>query len=241
MRGLNQMQANNVAKTIGALLLAAAPLSQADDGTATAPPSNEIRLGVYYVHYFPSSSDLSGPFVPSGLNFSFPDIETPYFGYIRRLNSRFDVELAFGWPPVGKTEGQGPALLGSVPYNGQVLSTARWLAPTALLEYNLVDDSHKLVPFVGVGVNYTKFYDRDSTAAGNAASGGPTSISLPASVGPAATVGLNYRLSEHWAVHGSYSVSKVYSRLTADTGGLLRTADIDFWPTALVVSGGYSF
>ena len=45
--------------------------------------------------------------------------------------------------------------------------------------------------FVGVdstavmGINYTNFYDRKSTAHGNAASGGPTKLSLTSSVGPA--------------------------------------------------------
>jgi outer membrane protein len=234
------MQAKDVAKTIGALLLAAAPLSQAatDD---SAPPANEVRLGFYYIHYFSKADDLSGPYVPPGLNFSFQDLTTPYFAYVRRLSPNFNLELAVGWPPVAKTEGKGPAYLGSVPYNGQVISTARWLAPTLLLNYSLLDDSHALRPYVGVGVNYTKFFSRQSTAAGDAASGGPTSISLPASVGPAVTAGLTYQVSRHWSVHASYSISRIYSKLTADTGGLQRTSGIDFWPGALVVSGGYSF
>ena len=56
-----------------------------------------------------------------------------------------------------------------------------------LLEYNFLNENSPFRPFLGVGVNYTTFYDRDSTAAGNAASGGPTKISLTSSVGPAVT------------------------------------------------------
>jgi outer membrane protein len=179
--------------------------------------------------------------VPPGLNFSFNDVVTPYFSYVRRLSPSFNLELAVGWPPVAKTEGKGPAYLGSVPYNGQVISTARWIAPTLLVNYMLLDESHALRPYVGVGVNYTKFYSRQSTAAGDAVSGGPTSISLPASVGPAVTVGLSYQASQRWSIHGSYSVSRVSSKLTADTAGLLRTSEINFWPGALVISAGYSF
>jgi outer membrane protein len=233
------MQAKNVAKTVGALLLAAAPLSQA--GTDTEPLNNQVRLGLYYVHYYGSADDLSGPFVPPGLNFSFEDVVTPYVAYVRRVSSRFNVELAFGVPPLTKTDGKGPAYLGSVPYDGKTLATARWFAPTLLLNYQILDESHKLRPFVGVGVNYTRFYSRQSTAAGNAVSGGPTSISLPSSVGPAATVGVTYSFSSHWLLDVSYGASRVHSKLTSNTAGLIRTTNVEFWPGALVVAAGYSF
>jgi outer membrane protein len=71
--------------------------------------------------------------------------------------------------------------------------------------------------------------------------GGPTSISLPSSVGPAGDVGLSYRITDRFRAYASYSLSYVHSRLTADTAGLLHTTSIDFNPRALVVSVGYSF
>ena len=72
-------------------------------------------------------------------------------------------------------------------------------------------------------------------------SGGPTRLELPVSVGPAATVGLSYRIAPHWGLYASYSVSRVDTRLTADTAGLVRTSHIAFGPQALVLSAGYSF
>jgi outer membrane protein len=151
------------------------------------------------------------------------------------------VELAVGYPPLAKIKGQGPAMLGSVPYNGQVISSARWISPTLLLEYNFWSENSMLRPYLGVGVNYTTFYDRDTTAAGNAASGGPTKLSLTSSVGPAVTGGVTYRISSRWHAHASYSWSQVKTDLVADTGGVLRTTHISFGPQALVVSVGYSF
>jgi outer membrane protein len=179
--------------------------------------------------------------VPPGVNLKLKDLFTPYFAYVRRLTGHVSVELAIGAPPVTKTVGKGPAQLGSVPYNGQVISTARWFAPTLLLQYNFLDESSPLRPYIGIGLNYTRFYDRISTPAGNAASGGPTSISLPTSVGPAGTVGLSYRITRHFSVYASYSISQVNTRLTADTAGVLRTAHIEFGPRAAVVAAGYSF
>ncbi len=128
-----------------------------------------------------------------------------------------------------------------MPYDGQVISSARWISPTLLFEYNFLAASSRWRPYIGVGVNYTTFYDRDSTAAGNAASGGPTKLSLTASVGPAATAGVTYRISDRWAAHASYSFSQVKTNLTADTDGIIRTTRISFGPQALVVSVGYSF
>jgi outer membrane protein len=202
---------------------------------------NDVRLGSYSVFYHTSADDLSGPYVPSGVNLNAENVETLYFGYVVHLPENFAVELAMGWPPLAKIKGQGPATLGSVPYNGQVISSARWIAPTLLFEYNFLPAASTWRPYLGVGVNYTTFYDRDSTAAGNAASGGPTKLSLTSSVGPVVTGGVTYRISDRWAAHASYSWSQVKTDLTADTDGVIRTTRISFGPQALIVSVGYSF
>lgn len=202
---------------------------------------NDVRIGSYTVLYHTSADDLAGPYVPPGVNFKAENLETLYAAYVRWLTPAIDLELAVGYPPLAKIKGQGPALLGSVPYDGQVVSSARWIAPTLLIEYNFLSPNSPLRPYIGVGVNYTTFYDRDSTAAGDAASGGPTKLSLTSSVGPAATAGLTYRLTERWHLHGSYSFSEVKTHLTADTDGIIRTSHISFAPQALVVSIGYSF
>jgi outer membrane protein len=221
--------------TVAAGLWCAAP-AYSDD-----VPSNSLRAGLYAVFYHSTADDLSGPYVPPGVNIDAKDVQTLYLGYVRRLSPHFGVELAVGYPPLTKTTGRGPATLGSVPYDGQVISTARWLAPTVLLEYTFLSENSKLRPYIGVGVNYTTFYDRDSTAEGNAASGGPTKLSLTSSVGPAGTVGLAYNIVNHWNFYASYSASQVKTKLNADTAGVIRTTHISFGPQALVLSVGYSF
>jgi outer membrane protein len=168
-------------------------------------------------------------------------VETLYLAYVRSLSEHFDVELTLGYPPLQKTVGKGPATLGSVPYDGQVIATARWIAPTLLFEYVFLSENSKFRPYIGAGVNYTTFYDRDSTAQGNAASGGPTRLSLTSSVGPAGTVGMAYHIADNWHMYASYSISKVKTDLTADTAGVIRSTQINFGPQALVVAVGYSF
>jgi outer membrane protein len=230
------MQKKIVTLAIGAALALAATGAFA----AQAGP-NDVRLGIYFVHYAAEAQDITGPYVPPGLNVHLDNVQTLYLAYVRSFSPHINLELAFGYPPLTKTEGRGPATVGSVPYNGQVISTARWVAPTLLVEYVFRDPSARLRPYVGFGVNYTKFINRQSTAQGNAASGGPTSISLTSSVGPAATAGLSYEVSDRWHVYASYSVARVNSKLTADTAGVLRTSEIHFWPNTIVISAGFSF
>jgi outer membrane protein len=225
-----------VTLALGAAVAVAASGAYADD----AGP-NDVRVGMYFVYFDSSATDIYGPYTPSGLNLKVNSLETLYLAYVRSLSNHFKVELAFGYPPLTRTVGSGPATLGSVPYNGQSIATARWFSPTLLAEYEFGDANSRLRPYIGAGVNYTKFLARQSTAAGDAASGGPTSISLPASLGPAVTAGLSYAITDRWHVYASYSIAQVDSKLTADTSGILRTSQIQFWPMTLVVSAGYSF
>jgi outer membrane protein len=202
---------------------------------------NSFRLGSLAVFYHTSAQDLAGPYVPAGVNFKAKDLETLYVGLVRRVSSDFDLELALGYPPLSKVEGRGPATVGSVPYNGVTVSSARWLSPTLFIEYKFLPESSKLRPYIGVGVNYTAFYDRDSTAQGNAGLGGPTRLSLTSSIGPAGTAGLGYNVSGHWHLYTSYSISRVDTNITADTDGIVRSTRIKFGPQTWVVAGGYSF
>src|SRR6185437_16815475 len=153
------MQKKIVSLALSATLALVASAAHADDGGA-----NTVRLGMYFVHFDATADNITGPYAPPGLNIHANNVETLYVAYVRTLSTHFNLEFAFGYPPLTKTEGRGPAKLGSVPYNGQVISTARWVAPTLLVEYVFGSPSSRLRPYVGVGVNYTKFLARQSTA-----------------------------------------------------------------------------
>jgi len=204
-------------------------------------PSNSVRLGIYDIFYHATATDITGPYVPAGVNLGVKNVKTLYVAYVRRLTPDWDLELAAGLPPKTETVGKGLATVGSVPYDGQVISSAKWFAPTMLFNYNILDESHKFRPYIGAGINYTTFYDRRSTAAGDAASGGPTKISLTNSIGPAADIGMSYRPTKSWGIFASYSITRVNTHLTTNTAGVIRKSTIKFGPQALVVSVGYSF
>ena len=233
------LRALPVALTLTAAALFQPTTARADDPAATP---NSFRAGLYEIFYHVQSSDLQGAFTPPGYRLDVKNTQTAYFAYIRRLTSYLDLEIAGGIPPNTKTVGKGPATVGSVPYNGVTIATAKWAAPSALLEYKFFSESAALRPYIGVGVNYTSFYDREVTAAGEQTTGGPTRLSLTSSVGPVGTVGLKYQpANARWSVIASYSISRVDSDIKTDTDGAIRTAHVDFRPQALVIAAGYSF
>lgn len=202
---------------------------------------NTVRAGIYVVRYHASADELSGPFAPTGLGLDVKNVNTAYFAYLRRITPYVSVELAGGWPPKTETVGKGPATVGSVPYDGQVIATAKWFSPTLLAILYFTGPETHWRPYVGAGLNYTHFYDRTSTDAGNAVAGGPTKISLSDSIGPAGTIGLLWRIDRNWSMDASYSRAKVKTDLEANTSGVVRRSTINFNPSTWVFSVGYSF
>jgi len=209
--------------------------------SAVVAQDNTVRIGLYAVFYHTAADPVSGPFTQPGLTADVGNIQTLYLAYLRRLSEHFDLELTAGIPPRTDTIARGPAKVGSVPWDGQTVGTVKWFAPTMLLEYKFNDDSAAFRPFVGAGLNFTHFYDRKINAAGEAALGGPTSVSLKNSVGPAATIGVYYRVWHTWHVVGSFSASQVTSTLETNTAGVVRRTNVSFNPQVIVLSVGYSF
>jgi len=234
-----QKTTNIIARATALLLACGAAAAHAQDGTPANP--NELRAGLYFVHHAVTADDLSGPFTPAGINLSVDNVTTLYLAYIRRFDPHWSVEFAGGVPPETKTKGKGPAVVGSVPFDGQEVATAKWLSPSVLVDYTFLDPSSAFRPYVGVGVNFTHFYELNSTPAGDAANGGPTHIRLTNSFGPAATVGLSYRITDQINVYGSFSVARVNSHYTSETSGVVRETHIHFNPRAAVISVGYAF
>ena len=228
-------------RPLGSTLLALAALTAGTAARADDSGNNSVRLGSYTVFYDTKADDLTGPFVPPGVGLNAENTVTLYAAYVRTISSRFDLEFAAGWPPIVKTKGTGPATLGSVPYDGQVIASARWFAPSLLVEYKFLSENSPVRPYIGVGGTFVTFYDRTSTAEGNAAAGGPTKLSLTNSLGPTATLGAAAHIGGHWHAYGSFNISQVKSDLTANTAGEIRKTHINFGPRALVFAIGYSF
>lgn len=238
------MSTRNTIMACAALLgfaTAAAASAQTAVSAARSVYDNEIRVGMYFLQYHVNANDLQGTYVPPGVNLDVNGVSTPYFAYLRRLSPHWVGQLAAGIPPKTETVGKGPATVGSVPFDGQVVSTAKWFSPSLIMNYVFRDESETWRPYLGLGINYTKFYDLESTAAGNAANGGPTAISLTSSLGPVVTAGIRWHIKDRWSAYASYDYAYVKSDYTGNTAGVIRTTTVRFNPTTLVVSIGFAF
>jgi outer membrane protein len=228
----------SIALRLATLLLAAC----AAGAHAQDAPANEVRLGALFVRNEGARAhDISGPFTPPGINLRVGDVTTPYLAFLHHIDANWSLELAGGVPPTVKSYGKGPAKAGSLPFDGQEVGSAKWFAPTLLLDYSFLDPSAPVRPFVGLGVNYTRFYDVKSTAAGDAVNGGPTRTSLSSSWGPAGSLGACWHITREFDVVASYSLARVNSHFRSDTAGVIRTTTIHFNPRAFVIAAGYSF
>ena len=205
---------------------------------------NTLRVGIANVQPHSSTGDFSGPFTPSGISIEVRDKNTPFFSYSRELNDQWDIEFALGYPPTHDIAlvVNNPGLpVSAQALNGQVGAKVRQVAPTLFFNYKFLEKTSAIRPFLGVGINYTSFDHTSSNAAGNALNGGPTSISLEDSVGLALQGGLIYRISNQWSLTASLATARVKSKITTNTLGIERTADIQFHPRVFVLSAGYSF
>ncbi len=88
-------------------------------------------------------------------------------------------------------------------------------------------------------MNFTRFYDANSTASGNIATGGPTKISLTDSMGPAAQVGIAFRFSAQWSLTASIASAKVKTNMLTSTGSIERRTEVDLRP--VVFSAGLAY
>jgi len=219
-------------------------LSSLSSPTPSTPYT--VRLGISHIAPNSHATDAVGPLLPgppSGVSLKVEDKTTLFFSVARAINDNLEVELAMGYPPTHDVKAQlSPSLPANVQgFNGQTIAKVRQLAPTLFLNYSFGQPESRLRPFVGLGINYTNFDKRTSTATGNALNGGPTDIRLSDSWGLAAQVGLDYKIDARWSVHASLATARVKTHLVATTAGAAREIDIRFRPAVFTLSAGYRF
>lgn len=208
-------------------------------GAAAAQTS--AYLGGAYVDIHSKAPALEGgPAVPApGGLIEVGDAKTVIFGVVHHFAPHWSVEAALGIPPKHKTYGRG--FLQAFGH----ISSVKQVAPTVFVNYHFGAPEAKLRPFVGLGLNFTRFTDARSTASGDAASGGPTRIELSDSWGAAVHGGASWAIDSRWSVIGTVAYADVKSDVTAttttSTGPVVRTTRIDFRPVVYTLSLGYRF
>lgn len=210
------MMTNKVLGAAAAVLMLGSGLAQAQE--------TMLKFGVTRYDTHARTSGISGIGVPAGADASVGDATTVIFVAERALTPKLGIELVLGVPPKIKSRGAG-----TVSFLGEVMS-ARNVAPTLILNYHFGEAGDAWRPYVGLGVNYTRFVDVKSTLAEH--------VEMSDSIGPTVQAGVDYFFNKQWGVFASVAALKVKSDLVA-TGSTVLTTTIDFRP--LVYSAGISY
>lgn len=159
-----------------------------------------------------------------------------------QISNNAQLGLNFGYM---LTDNLGVELLAATPFShdvslkdvGQIANT-KHLPPTLVAQYYFGDANSALRPYIGAGVNFTKFFDNKFT---NDLDGALTDLSLSDSWGLAAQLGVDYKLSKNCLVNASVWYAQISTDVEFKLGGTPVAIETDINPWVYMVSVGYTF
>jgi outer membrane protein len=137
------------------------------------------------------------------------------------------------------TDNFGVELLAATPFSHSVkigdteVAKVKHLPPTLMAQYYFGDAQSKVRPYVGIGVNYTNFFDEKGR--------GPltnSDVSLDDSWGVAGQVGIDMAITDRWFVNGSAWIMDIDTDVHVNGADGIKTK-ID--PMVFMVGAGYRF
>jgi len=156
-------------------------------------------------------------------------------GYM--FNSHWGVELLAATPFEHDIGAEGQALAG---LNINEVGQADQLPPTLSAIYYL-DSTRRIKPYVGLGINYTGFFDEDLSGEVTDALG-DASLSLDDSWGLAAQLGSDFALTErlHLNLSVRYIELETDAEIKLSDGGRINV-DVDVDPLVYTLALGFTF
>ena len=152
------------------------------------------------------------------------------------FNDNWVLELIAATPFSHDVEGTGGLA-------GNKIADIKHLPPSLVAQYHFLDSSYALRPFVGVGINYTTFFDEQPSAALKATlNTDDVEVKLDDSFGFVAQVGANYKIDEKWGLHAMVSIMDIDTDATVYANGakaLTSTVSLD--PVVAMFGLKYSF
>ena len=140
------------------------------------------------------------------------------------------------------TPAWGLELLASLPFEhdftvgGLATGSTKHLPPTLSLQYHF-NSAGKLIPYLGLGVNYTIFFSTKTTGALEDYLGG-ADLELDNSVGVAAQAGVDYMIDDNFFVN--LDLRYISIEPDAKLNGT-KIGSVDINPTTVGLSLGYRF
>ena len=192
-------------------MAAAVSLAAAAPAMAQSKGDWTLGVGVHAVDPKSDAGDLNGAALGLGKLSTKVDSDvkpTVTFEYFVAVNIGIEVLAALPFKHDVSIDGVGK------------VGETKQLPPVVSLQYHFTNSS-KVTPFVGLGVNYTKFFSTDSTGA---LAG--TKLKLEDSWGLAAHAGLDFAVSDKGALRVDMRWADIDTKVKVN-GNSLGTAKID--------------
>lgn len=183
----------------------------------------------------------------SSSNIFTPDTNT-LPGTSATLNSDTQLGLNFAYMITDKV---GIELLAATPFSHEVgikgmplnldgkLGDIKHLPPTVSAVYYPLDSQSAFQPYVGLGINYTTFFNEKLTDQRQGQ--GFSNLNLDDSWGLAAQVGMDYMLTENLMLNAQLRYIDIDTEATVDSAFGKVKVDVDVDPMVYMVGLGYKF
>lgn len=165
----------------------------------------------------------NGTVLDGSVNLDIGNSVRPSFTVTYMATRNLGIELLAAWP--FQHDIRGSSGLGRI-------AQAKHLPPTLSLQWHFLPEA-RVQPYVGIGLNYTHFFDVDTRGA---LSG--SDLELGDSWGIAGQVGVDVKLDDRWFVNADLRYVNISSKVKLD-GQRIGTARVDPWVVTLGI--GYRF
>ncbi len=160
-----------------------------------------------------------------------------------KINNNWTAELIAATPFTHDVKVKGSAI------DGLDVGSTKHLPPTLVAQYHFDMGNSNIDPFVGVGLNYTKFF---SASASNTlkttlqslnvtTANDKVDLDLDDSFGLALQAGVNYKINDNWGAH--FAVSKIDIDTEANVtvnGASIQKVDVQIDPMVVMVGVRFS-
>lgn len=220
------------------LAIAVAALSFAGSALAYEAGDMILRVGAATVDPDASSSSvkLNGIALPgSGVDVNADTQLGITFTYM--LADHWGLELLAASPFEHTVKGKGQIL------NGLGLgdiADVKHLPPTLSAQYYFNGADDKFQPYVGVGVNYTVFFDEDASDQYEAVFG-PSDVELDDSWGLSAQAGFDYQIAENFRLNAAVWYIDISTDATITSPGNVVKTSVDIDPLVYMVGLAFAF
>lgn len=161
-----------------------------------------------------------------------------------QLNKNWTIELIAATPFSHDIQVKGSAI------DGLPIGSSKHLPPTLLAQYHFDLGDSRFDPFIGLGLNYTKFFQEEVSgelvstlqALNVTDANDKVELKLKDSVGLAMQAGVNIKLADSWSAHLMLSKMDIETEGQVQVNGTtIQSVDVTIDPYVWMIGARYSF